>query len=356
VKTAFNVLGIIVLFGCTVKQSTDIIIPELKAGFYQEALATLDEKLADDPLDLGLIEQKVFYCEEANWPTTCLSALDQLKSTKGMSRQLFGYYLSYYAEHELSANAVALFDQWGDTYSTAEFRQTLIKSFVTLGRKKEAIAEIRVLLAESPGLSNSEFVSRQYLQMADTLMSIYFMTKVWKDDPSSSLMLDYGKVLISKGYSVRGLKVLQTLQEAQDWDQTDDFELAAFYESMGYNQQALKLLKLYTGNKEVDFRISDLFRKESLLDSSIMYLDTVLMNDPGNFIATKLKAETYEQKGWLSTSLRFYEQAYAMDSTDTVIRDRVDLIQRKIAYLQRQKFEESRLPLLQLEPKKINNE
>jgi len=332
------------------------VVPELQAGFYQEALAALDEKLTDDPLDLSLIEQKVFYCEEADWPTICLSALDQLKSMKGMSRQLFGYYLSYYAKHGLSAEAVELFDQWGTTYSTAEFRQSLIESFVELDRRKEARAEIGVLLAESPGLSTNEFVSKQYLQLSDTLMSIYFMTKVWKEDPSSSLMFDYGKVLLSKNYSVRGLKVLQTFREAQRRDQTIDFELAAFYESTGYHREALTLLKKYSGNKEVDFRIANLFRKESLLDSSIMYLDTVLISDPGNLRATKLKAETYEQKGWLSTSLRFYEQAYAIDSADTVIRDRMDLIQRKIAYLQRQKFEESRLPLLQLEPKKINNE
>ncbi len=115
------------------------------------------------------------------------------------------------------------------------------------------------------------------------------------------------------------------------------------------------MIKPYTADDTLSYFLSDLYAMDFYWDSALMYLDTILLVNGGSIRALKNKGSIYEKRGWLSNALSMFEQAQALDSTDTSIASSISLIRRKIAYLQRQKFEESKVPLLEIESKKIEN-
>ena len=67
---------------CAGKSAVEISTPDLPADFYQLALAQIDEDIEADPSNEQLLNQKLYYCEETGFPSTCLQALDQLKARK----------------------------------------------------------------------------------------------------------------------------------------------------------------------------------------------------------------------------------------------------------------------------------
>ena len=355
-KSILTIILMILIGGCSINQSTEIVSPDFQSDFYQQAFLHVGKQLEESPNNKEVLSKYLFYCEKLEWPISCIAALDHWKKINGMSQELLAKYLNYYSQNRQYEQVVLLINEWEATYPIDEFRKSLIQGYVLLDERKKAIKEMRTFLANSDGPTANEFVASQYLALTDTLLAIYQMSKVWKQDPSSKMMPTYGKTLVSSGYVERGLSVLDQWQKSQPTNQPLALELATFYESNGFHGLSRSLLKPYAHQKEVAYRLASLCEKDQLLDSAIMYLDTILVESPSEILAITRKAHLLERKGWLSSSLRFYEQAYVLDSSDTVIQDRIQLIQGKIAYLQRQKFEESRLPLLQLESKKINNE
>ena len=343
------------LVGCAGKQSTEIIVPEIQAGFYSAALSDIDERLENDPSNIKLVEQKLYYCEQTEWPETCLTALNKYRAKHGLTQLIFEQYLTYYTKQNQHNNLIELIDQWKRQYDLDKgFRKPLIESLANVGDRARAVSEIKDFLSLNNSTSDHEFVARQYLTLKDTIMSAYYLGKVCRADSTNEMMLDYGKMLFDLGYPVRGRKVLETYYSSQSPNQDLALDISSFYVNQSEYALSRYKLKPFAKRDSISFFISKLYREDELLDSAIMYLDTVLLESPNNVRALNEKGYLYEEKGWLSTSLNFLEQALAIDSTDTAISNHIALIQRKIAYLQRRKFEEAkRTPVLRLESKKI---
>ena len=350
-------LVIIALFGCATRPSTEIVIPAVSNDFYLEALQKIAKRLEQDPSNSKLAEQQLFYCKASGWPLQCDVALNVMNSANGMSESLFQDLFSYYEANDRYQDIINLAYEWRGEYSLSLTQQyTLIESLRLEGHRFEALSQLAALVAKDGRPLTHEFAATQYLAMGDTLKSIYFLSKVSKSSPNRASMITYGKLLILNGYADRGIEALENYSIGNDLDSTSIFSLVRFYEERGYNQLARKKLKPFAADEAVSYAIAVLYQKDGLLDSAIIYADSVLVGDPTSLTTLKLKGALYYQKGWLATALNYYEQVYAMDSTDTVVSNDIADIQRKIAYLQRKKFEESKAPLLELNSKKIINE
>lgn len=351
------ILLLIYIFGCSSNPSSEILVPTVNKDFYQEALKKVEAKLEDDPQNLKLIEQQLFYCKAAGWPSTCSTSLNATKNSDGMSESLFNDFFEYYTVNGEYEALTDLVDVWRELYSLSiQQHQTLIKSYTITNRKIKAIQEISDFLRINNDKGIHEFVATQYLNIGDTLKSIYYMSKVRKSNPTSPLMITYGKLLVERGYAARGIDALEDFATLEVENKKLNYDLAIFYDKYGYTSLARNKLRRFTDGDTISFYVAELFKKEGLLDSAILLMDSVLSRDSVNLIALKNKASLYNQKGWLSTALSYYEEAFAIDPNDTTISDQIADIQRKIAYLQRKKFEENKAPLLELNSKKIINE
>ncbi|MEM0939914.1 MAG: hypothetical protein AAGI25_09015 [Bacteroidota bacterium] len=225
-------------------------------------------------------------------------------------------------------------------------RKLLIESLISLGHKNQAVLRINQLLKDDMQTEDLAFVSEKYFEMADTLMATYYLGKLSKLDSTHALMLNYGKILLHLGYLQRGIEALEMYFSSQPIKEELAIELAGLYNEQELYDYARNKLKPLEKQDTILFFLSNLYRKDFIWDSAIMYLDSILIMDSVNFRAYKSKGIIYEERGWLLTSLSHFERALMIDSTDTSLSNKIIQIQRKIAFLQRQKLKENQVPLL----------
>ena len=340
-------------------QSTDnqrIIVPELTADFYAEALSDLDRKLASDADNEKLIRQKLYYCERLEWPISCLSALEYEKNRAGMTHQLADNYVYYFIKHQQFELLGDFIDEWNSQFDLYEKNQ---KSFIyglTYSRQfGRAQTHLRDYLSKHTDTSALAFASQQYLEMQDTILAVYCLANLYADAPEHPLMYQYGNILFKLNEHERAFQAMEHYRVNHSISYEDAFGIAMTYSSKGYLKPAIGILKPYCCQDTVSFFISDMHKRSFEFDSSVMYLDSVIIADPKNLRALWKKSRAFEDKGWFSYALSLLEDITEIDTNHQEAQKRIDLIQRKIAYLQRQKREDLIPPALELKPIKFDN-
>ncbi|MEP1032229.1 hypothetical protein [Ekhidna sp.] len=347
---------ILFLIGCSSPSKDRIIVPKLHAGFYSDALNRINKELDSSPEDERLIDQKLFYCQQLEWPTTCISALDAYKEIHGMTNQLVEQYIAYYKRHERYQLLLELIARWGEEYDLGEkYMETYIDGLTRLGRNEAAKIELKEYLKVNQSQTTISFASKQYLRMKDTTLAAYNLGKLYKLDRGSDLMWDYGKILISLGYYELGFSVLDNYVIKHRDDFETQFVYAKLLERTNRNKKARNVLKLLVSEDTAAYLMADLFKKDLMWDSAGYVLNRVITSDS---LARKpfwKLGRLYEDRGWFLSAIPYFEYLTELNPQDTLAKQRIDLIQRKIAYLQRLKFEENKIPTIELQPKKIEN-
>jgi hypothetical protein len=345
----------VVFFSCSNPRTDQIIVPKLEANFYSSALGRINDELKSTPDNPKLVEQKLYYCQQLDWPTTCVSALDAYKSQHGMTNQLIEQYIFYYSRHHRYQLLVDIIEKWSEEYDLKDkFHQPLIEALVKLGKKDRATLELRNYMIGRSMLGDFEFASSQYLSMGDTLLSTYYLGKLEKLDPTNILMIDYGQLLISLNYSNLGFRVLEMVSPYQLDNRDFNLMLARLYAQYSSFENARNLIKPFSDEDTISYLIADWYMQESKWDSAIQIVNTVIKQDSLNTKAIWRKARIYENRGWLATSLTYFNSILEIQPQDSITSNRINLIQRKIAYLQRKKFEENKIQIREIEPIKIN--
>lgn len=344
------------LLSCSGSREQKIVIPELASGFYSDALQRINDNLASDPDNINLIEQKIYYCDQLNWPSTCITALNDYKAKYGMTNQIVEDYIKFYQQHEHHQLLVDIIEKWDDEYDLLlTYQKPYIRSLVAIGDNKKAKGYLSQFLINNSNQENIAFAAQQYLELRDTLMATFNLSKLRKLNPGHNLMLTYGQLLLKYDHDIVGFNVLEDFHTTQEKDEVLSLRIARMYEEQNWLQDARDKIKPFVSKDTIAYMITDWYARELLWDSAVMYIDTVLTKNSSNAKAWWKRARIYEDRGWLSYSLKYFEKVLEINPDDTIASNRIDLIQRKIAYLQRQKFEENRLPILEFEPTKIKN-
>lgn len=348
----------VALFSCSSPKRDKIVVPELHSGFYLEALDRINGKLKSDPDNERFIDQKIFYCGELNWPTTCIAALDAYKEQHGMTNQLVEQYIAYYTKHQRYQLLLNIIDKWDNDYQLKENSpETYIKALVQSGKTKRARRVLRSYLDKYPSSENVlSFASTQYLNLKDTLIAAYNLGKLYRIAPQNDLMWNYGTILVQIGYENEGFEILSNLMEKKKLNPESQLTYAKLLAKTNRTKEARSALVTLPKTEDLSYLLAEWYEKDQLWDSSAYVLEKTIAKDSSNREAVWRLGEMYENRGWLSYAQTYYKYLVEMDSTDTLAHQRIALIQRKIAYLQRLKFEESKIPVIQLEPKKIKNQ
>lgn len=331
-------------------------MPELHAGFYSDAMDRINDELKSDPDDERLIDQKLFYCEQLGWPTTCISALDAYKEIHGMTNQLVEQYITYYSQHKRYQLLLETIEKWGSEYNLGEnYTELAIDCLTRLGRNAAAKIELKEYLKDHQSQEAIQFASSQYLRIRDTTMAAYNLGKLYRLDPTNSLMWDYGKILHSLGYDKLGFEVMDHFVSSHPDDLETQLVYAKLLNSADKTRQARRVLMPFASRDTIAYLLTEWYKNAQLWDSASYILTNVVASDSLNRKPIWKLGRLYEDRGWLLSSLPYFEHLVEMNPGDTLAQQRIDLIQRKIAYLQRLKFEESKIPLIELKPKTIEN-
>lgn len=340
---------------CNLHSDERIIVPKLKAGFYTDALDRVDEALSSEPENRKLIEQKRFICEQLGWPVTCLSALESTRQSYGMTSQLVDQYIAYYQIHKHYDRLYDLFDRWDNTYSLkSKYVEVYIESLVHLNQTRLAYTWLSSYARSNNSVASLAFLSNQYLNMGDELMAAYYLGKLSKLDNTHDLMWQYGKILFSLEHYDLAFEAVERYV-----DRTDSLDVQLQYATMlahvDKRYAAINRLRSYQDIDTVAYMLASFYSEENRLDSAAIVLNTLSEKRKTDRKPIWRLAKIYEDKGWFSYALRYYEKLLVFNPNDSLAIERIGLIQRKIAYLQRQKFEEQKAPVFELKPIKVNN-
>lgn len=352
----FAFILVLISIGCTTSSKDRIIVPELNSAFYPDALERIDDAIKSAPDDERLVDQKLFYCEQLEWPTTCISALDKYKEVNGMTNQLVEQYIAYYQQHAEYALLLEVIERWSEEYDLREkYVETYINSLTQLDKQVSARLVLRNYLKSNQSLNAISFASEQYLVLRDTAMAAYNLAKLYKLDNDNDLMWEYGKILVALGHHESGLDIMGNYVRENKENFDMQLSYAQMLEKASRNKDARMVLKPFSDMDTASYFIVDLYRKDQMWDSARFVLERVIAKDSSKRKPIWKLARLYEDRGWFLSSIPFLEYLVDLNSNDTLAQQRIDLIQRKIAYLQRLKFEESKIPTIELEPKKIEN-
>ncbi len=332
-----------------------IVIPKIDENFYNQALTSIDDDLGSDKNNLQLVEQKLYYCDQLDWPTNCLTALDEYKRQKGMTPQLLDQYIYYYTKHDRYQLLLDVIDRWASDFEVDDsYTKDRIEALAAVSRKSQAQELLRNYMANRKSPESIEFAAGQYLTLRDTVMATYYLGKLEKLSEDHPLIYrNYPYMLVDLGLQDQAYIILERYGNTQPNDYDFHMRLSAIYEADQQLAEARNAIKGFIDRDTVVYRIADLFRREEQWDSAHHFIDLIIDRDSVNRRAWWTKAVMYEDRGWLTYSLNYFDHLIYLNENDTIARQRADLVRRKIAYLQRQKIEAMPLPVL--ESKKISD-
>lgn len=352
----------VIFFLCVLScapQRDRIVIPTVNDSFYSQALIRIDEDLDGDEDNLHLVEQKLYYCEYLDWPSTCIGALDELKRQKGMTPQLLDQYAHYYLQHQQYQELLKVISRWAGKFDMSDdYSKYQILASSRLSRKEEAIVLLRKFMTTRSSIDDLRFAAERYIELEDTLMASFYLGKLMKLDAKDDLIFNnYALMLFDLGFEEKAFDILETNGELNPEDFDFHNSLAIRYQSKGYYGKARNHLVQFADADSIIYRIANLYTEDNLWDSAHLYIDKIIVRDSVNRDAWITKAMIFEERGWLNYSLNYFSHVLYLYPSDTIARERASQVRRKIAYLQRKKFEENQLPLPVIESKKIiNNE
>lgn len=355
----YKIVLLLILVSCTPKREDKIVIPEVGESFYSQALQRINEDLEGDEHNLHLVEQKIYYCDYLEWPSTCVDALDEFKRQKGMTAQLLDQYATYFLKHQQYEQLLNVINRWAGEFDFKEsYWKYQVLASTKLAMNNEASALLRRYMSKRSSLRDIKFAAERFIEMEDTLMSSYYLGKLMKLDPSDVLVVrNYALMLFDLGYQEKAFEILDDFSVLNPNDFEFNYALSSRYAKAGYLAKARDKLKPFAASDTITYELANLHMLSNEWDSAHLYIDRILERDSLNKRAWLTKATLYEQRGWLNYSLNYFNHVLYLYPTDTIAQVKAATVERKIAYLQRKKIEENQLPLLNIESKKIiNNE
>jgi len=335
----------LVLVSCQSGTSDRIVIPDNMSVSGQGLLTHIMEESANHPDNERLLRQELFYCEQLGWPAPCNQTLLRAKRRWGFNEKLIDQMVAYHLKH-----------------SNSDQMETVLKGAIETRPRLEAKIKIATHKNQNPqnliqryldqylDKKATTFVLNQYLELGDTSKAItQFEQLVLLDDGHPLLRTYYPMLVKKKRYAESARIIVNQLRESKE-DTLLLFDLAVSTYQMGLLDSAKTILKKNDG-KRSNQMLAQWFRSEQNWDSALRYLDKLLVLNQDDRAVLLAKAETLESKKWITPSLPFYERVLLLDTTDTEMAKRVDIVRRKVAYLRRIKEQKKLRPLLNLERK-----
>lgn len=349
-------LTLVFVFSCQSADYNKIVVPQLNAGFYTNALTEIDKKLRTDADGEKLHSQKLYYCERLDWPTSCLSALEREKDLSGMTVQLAENFVRYYVNHADYTELKTFIDRWNSEFDLYQKNQRwYIKGLIMDAEYERAQVHLRGYLSTVQDTATLAFAAEQYLFLGDTVLANFYLSNLYSESTDHPLVYQYASFLFRANKHVKGQEVIKSYAKNNELSLTQAFQASTSLRKHGYLKDAISLLKPHHFVDSAAFFLSDIYISAAQFDSSILVLDSVIARNPANLKARWKKARAFEDKGWYSYATSLLEDILELDSSNLEAKERVTLIQRKIAYLQRQKREVIVPPKIELKPIKIDN-
>lgn len=314
---------------------------------------SIESRLEDDPENLRLIRLQLSHYEKLGWPEESGKSIERARKLIGLDPLFVNQQIDYFRTHELYRELLNLISEQelvGDIPKSMV--KAKIEAAVNVGNVELARKDLDRLM-ELGDRDDYIFGAISYLSLKDTVAAMDSYLEAWESDRlEESGLHRFVPILLQSG-SVAEVIDLLTQYLSSNNDPQLNIYLANAYYNAGDTTMAKNRLKPYDGNEEL-FLLSEWYRMEENWDSAQLCLVEILKDEPENRNAILQRGNIDQERGFLSRSLIYYNQLIALDSTDEEAIEQLDLVTRKIAYLQKIRETGQEIPILDLNSKKNN--
>lgn len=309
------------------KSDQEIDVPNKQNIVPEKILSTLAEKAEEQPNNERLIAQQLYFCQLMNWPEICEKPLKKARKKNGLSEKLTDQFMAYYQRNKQYEKLESLLS---NAVKTRKRQEVLI----SISEDLDALQDYMKRYQDEQAL---ELACKLYLKTNDTLKAFDYMDQLHDLNPENRLLDVYPEMLFRQGRYQKLLKVAK--------ERTPDKKLYRLTARSLYALDSLDSASYVMRQVDSEKAWEYLYRwnlEASRPDSAIKYLNDLLAQHPEQKQYLLAKAQALEAKGYLTSSLPYFEQAYSQDTTDAQILAKLKEVRRKVAYLRRIRKEQER--------------
>ncbi len=343
---------VLILVSCSPKQKDKIITPSLDSDFYVRSIAQIESEIENNPEDARLIKLQLSYYEKLNWPEEAERPIERAKVLLGLDPTFISQQIGFYQVNERRKSLLDLIDElerMGEV--SPELKRTKLEIRMALATDNQLIDDLQNFQPDST-VQDYLLMARGYLSIGDTVGALQFLFPA----PEMGLLTmdqvsDFIPALSNLDDVQGGITFLVSVAEQTRLTRSGNRLLAQLYYQLGDTAIAKSTL-LGDMDREEYLIASQWYRNEKKWDSASLYINKLLQADSTDSEALMIAGDLFQDRGFFRTSLTFYNKLLTIDSTDQTVLEQVELVNRKIAYLQKIRNSQRDIPMLQLDSKK----
>lgn len=343
----YLILSFIFAIGCNQVTKYQIEEDRLTPDYYNTLLSEVKEEATENPKDEDLIYRRLFLSQKLGWPDDVSAEIAFLINKRSFDYELYNYATDFYRSDHQFERLLETVEKWNETNAvTDQDIRSKIIAMNGLNKDVEASRLLWVLLQQNDNPDNLTFIAKRYLGLADTVRAAYALSKLARQDPHNSLLLDaYIPFLIERGYAKRAKEIL-LVQSTDNNDFEKQFLLAKTMFELNEPYQAIDLLRNFN-NPTSDLQTARWYRDLNAWDSAHFYVDKVIARDSTRE-ALFTKGTIYENRGWLNSAYSTFNLLVRQNPADSISLQRLQIVSRKIAYLRKIREAENAIPILEI--------
>jgi tetratricopeptide (TPR) repeat protein len=338
----------VTVLACSDRKEYLIQVPEQTRITSEWILSELEEKAKNDPTNEWLLNQQLYFCEQMDWPVRCEQVLLRARSKWGLSERLIDQFVAYYVKQNSYKQLESILSGAIETRSRLEARV-----HIGLGKTPADTTALEKYLSRFEDEQSAILAIQGYMTLYDTARAVYYIEKLLTLNVTNRNVRRYYPVLSNQGKHELAIQILEMSLKEDPTNEEMRFDLAINYfevDKMDTAKTILRTLNTDQGNVQ----LHDWFKAENALDSALHYAEKVTKASQTIQLLLS-KAEILEATGRITRSLPYYESALEMDTTDFELRQRVDNVRRKVAYLRQIREQQDMPPPPKIERKNVGN-
>lgn len=346
-------ISLLLLSSCGNEVSREEIhsLPKFEAGFYQNALKALNDRIENNPNNADAYFKKGEVLENLDNPDNAIInykkaiKLDSLNPGyyKGLSR-LFVKQEKMARAEENAVKALQLGDQ------TADLHQLLADIYIRKTEYNIALNHLNKAIETAP--RNSEYTyqkGRLYLQLGDTARAKEFlMNNLGRIEPGAEIYESLADIYASEKKFGEAIAYLDSSQRLSNSDYgVLVIKKADILRKSGNISAAKNLLNQYlkedSSNFAINYKVAELHLISYGYDSALYYLNRTIELDSKSKESFLMMGKVYDRKRMYLTAQEQFKNALLIDTSYQHAKLALRELDNKLAYIYRQRKAEEEL-------------
>jgi tetratricopeptide (TPR) repeat protein len=286
--------------------------------------------------NLSSLKTQLSYYQKKGWPEGSEASVRVAEKYLYRDKLFFIYCIDYHRSKGNYARVLSLLNVQGPaTEENESLLRLRIEALVGVGEDKQADQLIKKYASVYSGLDHQLFLAQQRSKMGQEVLALYHFHQAQQLGADTKLLVEnYVPLLMKYGYWQKAELLLERLLEQQEPSFEYPERLAEVYWKQGKREQATGILKTHLEREHL-FTLSGWFRESRKWDSAYWAMERILVQNPQDLSALTEKGDIDQDRGYFYRARNIYRSVLEQDSTYQPAVQQLDLVQRKIAYLQK---------------------